>query len=163
MAVTRNVRFHVINKFTCWSSKYCTRIISVLTQWLSHFCLVRMTQQHGSCSLGTNWRGNCLKQGGTRFQNVFHCVLMLFLFVVQVKDLYMHPELFTIENGLLTPTLKAKRADLKKLFQPQIDSLYASMEWLVWGVEGGWSRARWATASLPVDLSVNKYCTFYGS
>uniref|UniRef100_A0A8C7TE53 Long-chain-fatty-acid--CoA ligase n=1 Tax=Oncorhynchus mykiss TaxID=8022 RepID=A0A8C7TE53_ONCMY len=46
----------------------------------------------------------------------------------QVKDLYMHPELFTIENGLLTPTLKAKRADLKKLFQPQIDSLYASME-----------------------------------
>lgn len=53
---------------------------------------------------------------------------MLFLFVVQVKDLYMHPELFTIENGLLTPTLKAKRADLKKLFQPQIDSLYASME-----------------------------------
>uniref|UniRef100_A0A674B700 Arachidonate--CoA ligase n=1 Tax=Salmo trutta TaxID=8032 RepID=A0A674B700_SALTR len=46
----------------------------------------------------------------------------------QVKDLYMHPELFTIENGLLTPTLKAKRADLKKLFQPQIDSLYASMD-----------------------------------
>ncbi|XP_031655343.1 long-chain-fatty-acid--CoA ligase 5 [Oncorhynchus kisutch] len=46
----------------------------------------------------------------------------------QVKDLYMHPELFSIENGLLTPTLKAKRVDLKKLFQPQIDSLYASME-----------------------------------
>uniref|UniRef100_A0A4W5KR23 Long-chain-fatty-acid--CoA ligase n=1 Tax=Hucho hucho TaxID=62062 RepID=A0A4W5KR23_9TELE len=46
----------------------------------------------------------------------------------QVKDLYMHPELFTIENGLLTPTLKAKRADLKKLFQPQIDSLYDSMQ-----------------------------------
>uniref|UniRef100_A0A8C7M8M2 Arachidonate--CoA ligase n=1 Tax=Oncorhynchus kisutch TaxID=8019 RepID=A0A8C7M8M2_ONCKI len=62
-------------------------------------------------------------------QNVFPlCPNALFLFVVQVKDLYMHPELFSIENGLLTPTLKAKRVDLKKLFQPQIDSLYASME-----------------------------------
>ncbi|KAL0984444.1 hypothetical protein UPYG_G00141630, partial [Umbra pygmaea] len=46
----------------------------------------------------------------------------------QVKDLYLHPEQFTIENGLLTPTLKAKRAELKALFQPQIDSLYAAMQ-----------------------------------
>lgn len=46
----------------------------------------------------------------------------------QVKDLYLHPEQFTIENGLLTPTLKAKRAELKTLFQPQIDKLYASMQ-----------------------------------
>lgn len=46
----------------------------------------------------------------------------------QVKDLYLHPEQFTIENGLLTPTLKAKRAELKTLFQPQIEKLYASMQ-----------------------------------
>ncbi|KAJ7984412.1 hypothetical protein DPEC_G00354570 [Dallia pectoralis] len=46
----------------------------------------------------------------------------------QVKDLYLHPEQFTIENGLLTPTLKAKRAELKTLFQPQIDSLYANFQ-----------------------------------
>ncbi|TMS22323.1 Long-chain-fatty-acid--CoA ligase 1 [Larimichthys crocea] len=45
----------------------------------------------------------------------------------QVKAVYLHPELFTIENGLLTPTLKAKRAELKNLFQPQIDKLYASI------------------------------------
>uniref|UniRef100_A0A8C4NNT9 Long-chain-fatty-acid--CoA ligase n=1 Tax=Dicentrarchus labrax TaxID=13489 RepID=A0A8C4NNT9_DICLA len=45
----------------------------------------------------------------------------------QVKDVYLHPEQFTIENGLLTPTLKAKRAELKTLFQPQIDKLYSSM------------------------------------
>nr|XP_046233496.1 long-chain-fatty-acid--CoA ligase 5 [Scatophagus argus]XP_046233498.1 long-chain-fatty-acid--CoA ligase 5 [Scatophagus argus] len=46
----------------------------------------------------------------------------------QVKAVYLHPELFTIENGLLTPTLKAKRAELKTLFQPQIDKLYADMQ-----------------------------------
>ncbi|XP_039632432.1 long-chain-fatty-acid--CoA ligase 5 isoform X1 [Polypterus senegalus] len=45
----------------------------------------------------------------------------------QVKDLYIHPEQFTIENGLLTPTLKAKRAELSKFFKLQIDSLYASL------------------------------------
>lgn len=45
----------------------------------------------------------------------------------QVKDIYLHPEQFTIENGLLTPTLKAKRADLKALFQPQLNQLYANM------------------------------------
>ncbi|XP_034564345.1 long-chain-fatty-acid--CoA ligase 5 [Notolabrus celidotus] len=46
----------------------------------------------------------------------------------QVKDLFVHPEQFTIENGLLTPTLKAKRAELKTLFQPQIDKLYADLQ-----------------------------------
>ncbi|KAI3365505.1 hypothetical protein L3Q82_010582, partial [Scortum barcoo] len=45
----------------------------------------------------------------------------------QVKDVYLHPKQFTIENGLLTPTLKAKRAELKALFQPQIDKLYANI------------------------------------
>uniref|UniRef100_A0A668ARQ3 Long-chain-fatty-acid--CoA ligase n=1 Tax=Myripristis murdjan TaxID=586833 RepID=A0A668ARQ3_9TELE len=46
----------------------------------------------------------------------------------QVKDLHLHPDQFTIENGLLTPTLKAKRAELKTLFQPQIDKLYANIQ-----------------------------------
>ncbi|KAF7203979.1 long-chain-fatty-acid--CoA ligase 5 [Nothobranchius furzeri] len=46
----------------------------------------------------------------------------------QVKDVHLHPEQFTIENGLLTPTLKAKRAELKVLFQPQIDQLYANIQ-----------------------------------
>lgn len=46
---------------------------------------------------------------------------------LQVKDIYVHPEQFSIENGLLTPTLKAKRNQLQVLFQPQIQQLYANM------------------------------------
>ncbi|MED6261427.1 Long-chain-fatty-acid--CoA ligase 5 [Ataeniobius toweri] len=46
----------------------------------------------------------------------------------QVKDVHLHPELFTIENGLLTPTLKAKRTELKALFQSQLDQLYANIQ-----------------------------------
>uniref|UniRef100_A0A8B9MYH8 Arachidonate--CoA ligase n=1 Tax=Accipiter nisus TaxID=211598 RepID=A0A8B9MYH8_9AVES len=44
----------------------------------------------------------------------------------QVKDIVMHTEMFSIENGLLTPTLKAKRPELRKYFQSQIDELYAN-------------------------------------
>lgn len=44
-----------------------------------------------------------------------------------MKDIYVHPEQFSIENGLLTPTLKAKRNQLQVLFQPQIQQLYANM------------------------------------
>uniref|UniRef100_A0A8C3V5N6 Long-chain-fatty-acid--CoA ligase n=1 Tax=Catharus ustulatus TaxID=91951 RepID=A0A8C3V5N6_CATUS len=44
----------------------------------------------------------------------------------QVKDIVLHTEMFSIENGLLTPTLKAKRPELRKYFQSQIDELYAN-------------------------------------
>jgi len=45
-----------------------------------------------------------------------------------VRDIYLHPELFSVENGLLTPTFKAKRQDLKKEFQPQIDEMYSKLQ-----------------------------------
>ncbi|XP_038614060.1 long-chain-fatty-acid--CoA ligase 5 [Tachyglossus aculeatus] len=43
----------------------------------------------------------------------------------QVKSIHLHPEAFSIENGLLTPTLKAKRTELSKYFKSQIDDLYS--------------------------------------
>ncbi|NWU82365.1 ACSL5 ligase, partial [Onychorhynchus coronatus] len=46
----------------------------------------------------------------------------------QVKDLYIHTEMFSVENGLLTPTLKAKRPELVKVFQEQIEALYSSAQ-----------------------------------
>lgn len=35
--------------------------------------------------------------------------------------------MFSIENGLLTPTLKAKRPELRKYFSSQIEELYANV------------------------------------
>ncbi|NXN21452.1 ACSL5 ligase, partial [Nycticryphes semicollaris] len=46
----------------------------------------------------------------------------------QVKDLYIHTEMFSVENGLLTPTLKAKRPELVKVFQNEIEALYSSTQ-----------------------------------
>uniref|UniRef100_A0A8D0ADG5 Long-chain-fatty-acid--CoA ligase n=1 Tax=Sander lucioperca TaxID=283035 RepID=A0A8D0ADG5_SANLU len=46
----------------------------------------------------------------------------------QVREIALHPELFSVHNGLLTPTLKAKRAELRSYFREQIDELYATIK-----------------------------------
>ncbi|KAM5173665.1 long-chain-fatty-acid--CoA ligase 1 isoform 2-T5 [Callospermophilus lateralis] len=46
----------------------------------------------------------------------------------QVKGIALHPELFSIDNGLLTPTMKAKRPELRNYFRSQIDELYATIK-----------------------------------
>ncbi|KAL6110742.1 acsl1 [Pungitius sinensis] len=46
----------------------------------------------------------------------------------QVRDIALHPEQFSVQNGLLTPTLKAKRNELRSLFRDQIDELYAKIK-----------------------------------
>ncbi|CAL9707474.1 unnamed protein product [Knipowitschia caucasica] len=45
----------------------------------------------------------------------------------QVKAIHVHTEQFSVENGLLTPTMKAKRNELRGHFRDHIDSLYAQM------------------------------------
>ncbi|XP_057321324.1 long-chain-fatty-acid--CoA ligase 5 isoform X2 [Microplitis mediator] len=46
----------------------------------------------------------------------------------QVKDIYLHPDPFSVQNGLLTPTLKTKRPQLKAYFKPQIEDLYQNLD-----------------------------------
>ncbi|KAI1714218.1 AMP-binding enzyme domain-containing protein [Ditylenchus destructor] len=46
----------------------------------------------------------------------------------QVKDIHLCPELFSVENDLLTPTLKSKRPKLKEYFESQIDEMYSKLD-----------------------------------
>jgi len=46
----------------------------------------------------------------------------------QVKDIYLCPDAFSIDNGLLTPTLKTKRPECRKFFAPQLDEMYRSLD-----------------------------------
>ncbi|KAM4035239.1 long-chain-fatty-acid--CoA ligase 6 isoform 1-T1 [Anomaloglossus baeobatrachus] len=45
----------------------------------------------------------------------------------QVKAIHIHKEMFTVQNGLLTPTLKAKRRELRDFFKQEIEELYATV------------------------------------
>ncbi|XP_029072346.1 long-chain-fatty-acid--CoA ligase 6 isoform X4 [Monodon monoceros] len=43
----------------------------------------------------------------------------------QVKAIHIHCDMFSVQNGLLTPTLKAKRPELREYFKKQIEELYS--------------------------------------
>lgn len=45
----------------------------------------------------------------------------------QVKDIHLYPELFTVEAGLLTPTMKSKRVALKDFFKQELSQMYSKL------------------------------------
>jgi len=45
-----------------------------------------------------------------------------------VKAIHLSHELFSVENGILTPTFKLKRNEAKKKFQTAINEMYAIIE-----------------------------------
>ncbi|XP_065185290.1 long-chain-fatty-acid--CoA ligase 1-like [Sycon ciliatum] len=46
----------------------------------------------------------------------------------QVKALHLHPEPFTVEDNLLTPTMKMKRPQLRTRFATEIQAMYADLK-----------------------------------
>ncbi|CAK4120065.1 unnamed protein product, partial [Aphanomyces euteiches] len=43
----------------------------------------------------------------------------------RVKDIHLHPEAFSADKDMITPTFKLKRPQLKAYFQGEIDAMYA--------------------------------------
>ncbi|XP_064612729.1 long-chain-fatty-acid--CoA ligase 1-like [Liolophura sinensis] len=46
----------------------------------------------------------------------------------QVKDIFLCADIFTLDNGLVTPTFKNKRPVLKKFFAEEFDRMYSSVK-----------------------------------
>ncbi|KAL4157966.1 hypothetical protein PRNP1_003747 [Phytophthora ramorum] len=42
----------------------------------------------------------------------------------RVREIYLHHDLFTVDNELLTPTFKLRRGDAQKLFKSELDRMY---------------------------------------
>ena len=50
------------------------------------------------------------------------------LYSLQVKAIHLHKELFSIENGFLTPTFKTKRPIVQKAFEGKFQELNAEVD-----------------------------------
>lgn len=46
----------------------------------------------------------------------------------QVKEIHLHNELFSVENGFLTPTFKTKRALVANAFEQKFLELYEKVD-----------------------------------
>ena len=46
----------------------------------------------------------------------------------KVKNIYLHADMFSLENGLATPTLKLKRINLRVYFKNIVSRLYDEVE-----------------------------------
>ena len=46
----------------------------------------------------------------------------------QIKDIYIHDDLFSVENNLLTATMKLKRTELARYFAAHINQMYINIE-----------------------------------
>ena len=48
----------------------------------------------------------------------------------KIKKVYVSGDPWTIENDILTPTMKIKRNVAKNVYKKEIDEMYAETEWI---------------------------------
>lgn len=53
--------------------------------------------------------------------------LGLFL-IIKVRDIYLSAEPFSIENDLLTPTMKLKRIEARKMYNDVLEEMYERLD-----------------------------------
>jgi len=54
--------------------------------------------------------------------------MLLISVFLQPKKIHLCSEMFTVENNLLTPTLKSKRPQLQQKFQEVLDKMYENLD-----------------------------------
>lgn len=48
--------------------------------------------------------------------------------ILQPRKVHLSPEMFSVENNLLTPTFKSKRLQISKRYAEQIDTMYQDLD-----------------------------------
>uniref|UniRef100_A0A158R5P1 Long-chain-fatty-acid--CoA ligase n=1 Tax=Syphacia muris TaxID=451379 RepID=A0A158R5P1_9BILA len=73
-------------------------------------------------------RNDQIKAYVLKDMNEIDIFCMLFtIYIFQIKDIYLEAEPFSVKNGLLTPTLKNRRNDMKRHYSSQISKMYAKL------------------------------------
>lgn len=60
--------------------------------------------------------------------NICASVLIEIFLTSKVKDIYLHPDPFSVQNQLLTPTFKSRRPQIRNYFKPQLDDMYRCLD-----------------------------------
>lgn len=50
------------------------------------------------------------------------------MYCEKINNIYLHHELFSLENGFIKPTTKFKREHLRNYFKNKIDEMYEELE-----------------------------------
>ena len=80
----------------------------------------------------TNWHSTSLKLTKWTFfiyLYAYHRKFQIKFISKKVKEIHLHNEPFTVENNLLTPTMKVKRNQCREYFKSIVEMMYNQSKW----------------------------------